>query len=249
MNEALLRLADRVPVADLRYFVIAVMIQRESGGNLAELLDNIATIVRARLKLLGEVRTLSAEGRLSAWILIALPFCVTAAIINIVNSEVHERPVDRPGRPQARRRALFDDGTSVWCGCARSSASASEGRENGDMCMLQIGFLALVFVAHLRAGHLGAGLGPLAALQADGCAASRRPRGQRVRRCGRGMGRPGGPRDQAAGKLSAPEAGYESSALRRRLVNAGMRSPTAPMAFFGAKTAWRWDCRCSRSRR
>lgn len=82
-HEALLRLADRVPVADLGYFVVAVTIQRESGGNLAELLDNIASIVRSRLKLLGQVRTLSAEGRLSAWILIALPF-VTAAIINIV---------------------------------------------------------------------------------------------------------------------------------------------------------------------
>lgn len=83
-NEALLRLAERVPIDDLRYFVIAVMIQRESGGNLAELLDNISAIVRARLKLLGEVRTLSAEGRLSAWILGALPFCV-AAVIQLVN--------------------------------------------------------------------------------------------------------------------------------------------------------------------
>jgi tight adherence protein B len=83
-NEALMRLADRVPVEDLRYFVVAVMIQRESGGNLAELLDNIASIVRARLKLLGEVRTLSAEGRMSAWILGLLPFAV-ALIVNIVN--------------------------------------------------------------------------------------------------------------------------------------------------------------------
>ena len=84
MNEALLRLADRVPITDLRYFVIAVMIQRESGGNLAELLDNISAIVRARLKLLGEVRTLSAEGKLSAWILGALPFCV-GAVVQLVN--------------------------------------------------------------------------------------------------------------------------------------------------------------------
>lgn len=83
-NEALLRLAERVPVQDLRYFVVAVTIQRESGGNLAELLDNIAAIVRARLKLLGEVRTLSAEGRMSAWVLGLLPFCV-ALVINIVN--------------------------------------------------------------------------------------------------------------------------------------------------------------------
>jgi tight adherence protein B len=80
LNEALLRLSMRVPITDLRYFVIAVIIQRESGGNLAELLDNIGTIVRARLKLLGEVRTLSAEGRLSAWILGSLPFVVAGAV-------------------------------------------------------------------------------------------------------------------------------------------------------------------------
>jgi tight adherence protein B len=83
-NEALLRMSDRVPVDDLRYFVVAVMIQRESGGNLAELLDKIAAIVRARLKLLGDVRTLSAEGRMSAWVLGLLPFAV-ALVVNIVN--------------------------------------------------------------------------------------------------------------------------------------------------------------------
>jgi tight adherence protein B len=83
-NEALLRMADRVPVEDLRYFVVAVMIQRESGGNLAELLDKIASIVRARLTLLGEVRTLSAEGRMSAWVLAVLPFAV-ALVVNILN--------------------------------------------------------------------------------------------------------------------------------------------------------------------
>lgn len=82
--EALMRLADRVPVDDLRYFVIAVMIQRESGGNLAELLDNIAGIVRERLKLMGEIRTLSAEGRMSAWVLGLLPFGL-GLVINLVN--------------------------------------------------------------------------------------------------------------------------------------------------------------------
>lgn len=81
---ALLNLASRTDSTDLSYFVIAVLIQRDSGGNLAELLDNISKIVRARLKLYGEIRTLSAEGRLSAWILGCLPFA-TAALINIVN--------------------------------------------------------------------------------------------------------------------------------------------------------------------
>ena len=83
-NDALAHLADRVPVPDVSYFVVAVMIQREAGGNLAELLDKIATIVRERLKLLGEVRTLSAEGKLSAIILTALPFGV-GLVINLVN--------------------------------------------------------------------------------------------------------------------------------------------------------------------
>jgi tight adherence protein B len=75
-QEALMNLAERVPSTDLRYFVIAVLIQRETGGNLAELLANISELIRARLKLLGTVRVLSAEGRLSAWILTVLPFAL-----------------------------------------------------------------------------------------------------------------------------------------------------------------------------
>lgn len=84
IQNALMNLAARVPITDLRYFVIAVLIQRESGGNLAELLDKISGLIRARLTLLGRIRVLSAEGRLSAWILSCLPFAV-ALVINIVN--------------------------------------------------------------------------------------------------------------------------------------------------------------------
>lgn len=84
VQDALTNLATRVPSTDLRYFVISVLIQRETGGNLAELLANISALIRARMKLLGAVRVLSAEGRLSAWILTLLPF-VLAAVINIVN--------------------------------------------------------------------------------------------------------------------------------------------------------------------
>lgn len=76
MNEALYNLADRIPLTDLRYLVIAVVIQRESGGNLAEILGNISHIIRERLKLIAKVRVLSAEGRMSAWILGLMPFCV-----------------------------------------------------------------------------------------------------------------------------------------------------------------------------
>lgn len=84
LNEALGALASRVPISDLRYFVTAVLIQRESGGNLAEILGNISQLIRARLALLGKVKALSAEGRLSAWVLGLLPF-VVALIISVVN--------------------------------------------------------------------------------------------------------------------------------------------------------------------
>jgi tight adherence protein B len=84
--ESLIRLAQRVPLEDMRFFAVAVMIQREAGGNLTELLDNLASIVRARIKLLGQVRTLSAEGRLSAWVLGLMPF-VVAALLHITSPE------------------------------------------------------------------------------------------------------------------------------------------------------------------
>jgi len=84
LDDALTNLAVRVPVNDLRYFVIAVLVQRESGGNLAEILDTIANLVRERLKLYDKVRVLSAEGRLSGWILGLLPFA-TAGMIMLVN--------------------------------------------------------------------------------------------------------------------------------------------------------------------
>ena len=78
MNEALHNLALRVPLTDLRYLVIAVLIQRESGGNLAEVFGNISRLMRPRLKLLAQVRVMSAEGRMSAWILGLLPLGVLA---------------------------------------------------------------------------------------------------------------------------------------------------------------------------
>jgi tight adherence protein B len=82
--QALLNLADRVPLADFRFFVTAVLIQRETGGNLTEILGNISALIRERLKLLANIRVLSAEGRLSAWILIALPF-ISAGLISVMN--------------------------------------------------------------------------------------------------------------------------------------------------------------------
>ncbi|WP_036171834.1 type II secretion system F family protein [Massilia sp. 9096] len=81
MSESLHNMADRIPLTDLRYLIIAVLIQRETGGNLAEILTNISHIIRGRLKLVAQVRVLSAEGRMSAWILGLLPFGVLGMLL------------------------------------------------------------------------------------------------------------------------------------------------------------------------
>lgn len=84
MQEALKGLSGRIPGSDIGYFVVATLIQREVGGNLTQLLDVIARIVRERLKLAAQVKVYSAEGRLSAWILGMLPFAL-GAVLYLVN--------------------------------------------------------------------------------------------------------------------------------------------------------------------
>lgn len=84
LEQALTHLSERVPLTDLRYFVVAVLIQRESGGNLTEILTNLSRLIRERLKLMAKVRVLSSEGRMSAWVLCLMPFFL-AAIMNLAN--------------------------------------------------------------------------------------------------------------------------------------------------------------------
>jgi len=73
LRDALGNLAVRIPLPDVRIFVSALQIQRESGGNLAEILDNLATVVRERFKLMRQVRVYTSEGRLSLYILSSMP--------------------------------------------------------------------------------------------------------------------------------------------------------------------------------
>jgi tight adherence protein B len=84
ISQALRRMADRVASQDLRYFVTAVLIQTETGGNLAELLETIGSLIRDRLKLKGKVQALTAEGRFSALVLIGLPL-VTFGFLYLIN--------------------------------------------------------------------------------------------------------------------------------------------------------------------
>ena len=83
-KDTLDHLSDRVQSFDLNFFVIALMIHHETGGNLTELLDGLANTMRERIKLRGKIRTLSAEGRASAWVLGCMPF-VIAGMLTLVN--------------------------------------------------------------------------------------------------------------------------------------------------------------------
>ena len=80
LRDAFLNLCERVPIIDVRFFVTALLIQKETGGNLAEILDGLARVVRDRFRLYRDIRARTAQGRLTAAILIALPIFVAFAL-------------------------------------------------------------------------------------------------------------------------------------------------------------------------
>lgn len=73
LSQALKNFGDRLVILDARFFVTAVLTQKEAGGNLSEVLDNLATIIRERFKVKRQVRVISAHGRITGWVLSALP--------------------------------------------------------------------------------------------------------------------------------------------------------------------------------
>jgi tight adherence protein B len=84
VREALLEMLERMPSQDLRVVVTGILIQKETGGNLAEILDRTSAVIRERIRIHGEIRTHTAQGRMTGWILCLLPV-VMMALINIVD--------------------------------------------------------------------------------------------------------------------------------------------------------------------
>jgi len=84
LPDAMKNFARRIPVLDARFFVTAVLTQRETGGNLAEVLDNLASVIRDRFKIKRQVRVLSAHGRITGWVLACLPpvLAIATLVIN-----------------------------------------------------------------------------------------------------------------------------------------------------------------------
>jgi len=80
VRDALMNLTERVPLVDVKFFVTAVMLQRETGGNLAEILDNLSYVIRERFKIQRQVRVHTAQGRLTMALLMAMPPAVVAIL-------------------------------------------------------------------------------------------------------------------------------------------------------------------------
>jgi tight adherence protein B len=83
-RDALLQMGARVPSRDLQFLITAILVQKETGGDLTEILDRASHVIRERIRIEGEVRTHSAQGRLTGWILGLLPV-VMLVLINIVS--------------------------------------------------------------------------------------------------------------------------------------------------------------------
>jgi tight adherence protein B len=81
VRDALLNLTERMPLVDVKFFVTAVMLQRETGGNLAEILDNLSYVIRERFKIQRQVRVYTAQGRLTMALLMGMPPIIVAVML------------------------------------------------------------------------------------------------------------------------------------------------------------------------
>jgi len=81
VRDALLNLTERMPLVDVKFFVTAVMLQRETGGNLAEILDNLSYVIRERFKIMRQVRVYTAQGRLTMMLLMGLPPIIVVVML------------------------------------------------------------------------------------------------------------------------------------------------------------------------
>lgn len=114
MRESLLGLADRIDTVDVRMFVTAVMIQRESGGNLAEILDGLGELIRERFKFRRQLRVHTAQGRMTGYLLAALPVLVGMALFTINRDYMIVLFVEPGGRMLLMATVFFQVVGFLW---------------------------------------------------------------------------------------------------------------------------------------
>ena len=113
IREALINLANRIPVPDLQFLVTAMLVQKETGGNLAEVLDKTGTVIRERSRLLGQLRIYTAQGRMTGWILGLLPFIVFL-LMNFINPSYARTLINDPMGRKAIWLGLGLMAIGVW---------------------------------------------------------------------------------------------------------------------------------------
>lgn len=90
IREAIMGLVERVPLEDVRFLATAILVQKETGGNLAEVLDKTSAVMRERIRIRGQLRIYTAQGRVTGWVLCSLPFAVFL-VINLVNHDYEKK--------------------------------------------------------------------------------------------------------------------------------------------------------------
>jgi tight adherence protein B len=114
LKDALDNLAIRIPLLDVRFFATAVLIQRETGGNLSEILENLAHVVRERFKILRQVRVYTAHGRLTGYVLLALPAALAIALMFINPDHMDLLFKERMGRMMLMGAAVMQFVGYLW---------------------------------------------------------------------------------------------------------------------------------------
>jgi tight adherence protein B len=114
LKDALNNLAIRMPLLDVRFFVTAVLIQRETGGNLSEILDNLAYVVRERFKILRQVRVYTAHGRMTGYVLLALPAFLAVALMFINPEHMNTLFTERAGKLMIAATVVMQTIGYIW---------------------------------------------------------------------------------------------------------------------------------------
>jgi tight adherence protein B len=114
LKESLNNLSDRIPLLDVRFFATAVLIQRETGGNLSEILDTLAGVVRERFKIRRQVRVHTAHGRFTGWVLMALPAFLAVALTFINPEHMKLLFEDRMGQMMIIASVIMQAVGFIW---------------------------------------------------------------------------------------------------------------------------------------
>ena len=114
LKDALNNMAIRMPLIDVRFFATAVLIQRETGGNLSEILDNLAYVVRERFKILRQVRVYTAHGRMTGYVLLALPAFLAIALMFINPEHMNLLFTERAGKMMVAATVILQTIGYLW---------------------------------------------------------------------------------------------------------------------------------------